>query len=217
MPDLNLLDEGGMEESSVATAPAKSKSGGGGGAMKWVIIIVLAVVVVGGGGYFAKKKGIWPFKKKAPVVTEVPEDQYATEGQQQPLQEQISAADTSQVALLETAPVETKEEQPKKESSTKTSAAADETSPMGKSLSEMTGDYTIQVISYHQKMDANDAKSSLEIAGYPAYVEKIAVKGGDRYLVRIGRYGSKKEAHSAVQSFGAQLRSSYTIEKVHKK
>jgi cell division protein FtsN len=214
MPDLNLLDEGGMEEESSA-APAKSKSaGGGGGTMKWVIIIVLIVAILGGYGFFAKKKGIWPFKKKAPVVTEVLEDQYPAEGQQQPLQDQYAAVDTSQVALLETAPVEEKKEEPKLE---KKEMAREETESVGAKLSEMKGAYTVQVASYRLKTNATESKSNLEIAGYPAFIEKISVKGGERFVVRIGRYESRKEAQAAVKKFGAQLRWDHTIEKVRMK
>ena len=224
MPDLNLLDEGGMEEEAAPSpAPSKARSGGGGGAMKWVIIIVLAVVVLGGGGYFAKSKGMWPFKKKAPVVTEVPEDQYPAEGQQQPTDAQLTAADTSQVALLETPAVEEKKEAPKepakedKKEAAPKEPAEEPAGMTGTKLSEMTGNYTVQVVSYHLKKDASDTRGNLELAGYPAYVERIAVKDGERFTVRIGKYESVKAAESAVKSYGAQLRASYTIEKVKKK
>jgi cell division septation protein DedD len=216
MPDLNLLDEGGMEEESSAAAPAKPKGrgGSGGGAMKWVVIILVLVMVLGAGGFFAKQKGIWPFKKKAPAVTEVIEDQYPAEGQQQPKQDQYSALDTSQVALLETAPVEEKKEEPK---APKKEQATAESESVEAKLSEMKGAYTVQVASYRLKSNATESKSNLEIAGYPAFIDKISVKGGERYVVRIGRYESRKEAQAAAKNFGAQLRWDHTIEKIRMK
>ena len=84
-------------------------------------------------------------------------------------------------------------------------------------LSEMKGEFTIQVIAYREKSKANETAKNLEFSGYPSFVEKIPMKGGDWYTVRIGRYTSRVEAKKAVQSFAEQLQSHYVIDKVRQK
>jgi septal ring-binding cell division protein DamX len=83
-------------------------------------------------------------------------------------------------------------------------------------LSEMSGEFTIQVIAYREKKSAEETAKNLEISGYPSFVEKIPMKGGEWYTVRIGRYASRDEAKRAVESFAEQLRAHYVIDKVRK-
>jgi cell division protein FtsN len=84
-------------------------------------------------------------------------------------------------------------------------------------LGEMKGEFTVQVIAYREKSRAEETAKNLEFSGYPSFVERIPMKGGDWYTVRIGRYSSRDEAKKAVLSFGEQLQANYVIDKVRLK
>jgi cell division septation protein DedD len=221
MPDLNLIDEGGFDEAPAPAAPpAKkkiSKVGSGGGGGTKVLIIFLVLILAGGGVYFLNQRGIiklWG-KGKAPVAQiqdefgQVPVDQPAQEPTQEPQQQ----TDTSNLALVETAPVEENAELPK-ETVKKEEAAEPESASK---LSEMSGEYTVQVIAYREKSKAVETSKNLEYAGYPSFVEKIPMKGGDWYTVRIGKYPSREDAQKAVENFAAQLQAHYVIDKIRNK
>ncbi len=210
MPDLNLMDEGGFEESQTpAAAPAPRRSGGGGGGMMKIILIVVAVAVVLGGLWFVNSKG-WvkiPFlKKKEPVVAQITEEEYPEQTTEQ------MPMDTADVSLLETTPVEEtksatqpdmKTEQPKE--------MAAMTSPK---LTDMSGKYTIQVFALHDKKNAEEIVSRLNDGGYPAYLDEAQMKDAMWYTVRIGKYTSRTDAKKAVETFALELRSSYFIDRV---
>ncbi|MBI4428231.1 MAG: SPOR domain-containing protein [Ignavibacteriales bacterium] len=219
MPDLNLMDEGGFEEAQTPVpAPTKKGGGGGGGVMK-IVIIVVVLAVVGGGLWFANNKG-WvkvPFlSKKQPVVAQIQE-----EYPQQP--DDLFAADTADVSLLETPPVEepkgkavdAKKPPVKTGTPAEKSAASSEIAAMtSQQLSEMSGKYTIQVFALHDKKNAEDVVARLSEAGYPAYVEEIPMKDAMWYTVRIGKYPSRVDARKAVETFALELRSNYFIGRV---
>jgi cell division protein FtsN len=229
MPDLNLIDEGGFEDVPEApvTSPAKKavKSSGGGGGNKIILIVVL-VCILAGGVYFLNQRGIvklWG-KKKQPIA-QIQEEQFPPETSQ-PAQVE-KQADTNEVALLDTAPPEEKAEAGtgsenvkgpggKSKALKKKSEPVMETEASSK-LSEMKGEFTVQVITYSEKSSAIETAKNLEFAGYPSFVEKIPMKGGDWYTVRIGRYATRDEAKKAVKSFAEQLQESYVIDKVRSK
>jgi cell division septation protein DedD len=223
MPDLNLIDEGGFDEAPVPVAPpakkkiSKGGSGGGGGGTKFLIIFFV-LILVGGAVYVLNQRGIiklWGQKKAQ--VAQMQEEPFQQEPIDQPAQEPTQApqqqTDTSHVALVETAPVEEKAEPPK-ETVEKEEVA--ETESVSK-LSEMSGEFTVQVIAYHEKSKAVETSKNLEYAGYPSFVEKVPMKGGDWYTVRIGKYPSRKDAQKAVKNFAAQLQAHYVIDKIRKK
>ena len=219
MPDLNLIDEGSLEETPAPPAPVARRGGGGGGS-RGVIIVVVLIIVLGGGGFFLYKKGIFPFKKKPVPVTQVQEEQVPPEPADQNMaQQEQAAADTSAVSLVETTPIVEKGSA-KKGSDMK--GMKPESAPSGSEslsgsagkLSEMKGNYTIQVVAFHEQKKAEEIVQNLEDADYPAFVEKVPLKEGDWYTVRIGRYPTAKEARNAVKTFGSQLQSSYFIDRV---
>jgi septal ring-binding cell division protein DamX len=236
MPDLNLIDEGGFED--VPEAPAappakKSVKGGGGGGGKTILLVVLCLVLVGGVVFFLNQRGIiklWG-KKPQPIV-QVQEEQFPQEPAPQSAEAQ-KPADTSEVALLDTAPVEEKVEAPKpepvKEPEVKATEPGAKKTKAGKKgeavvetgsaskLNEMKGEFTVQVIAYREKSKAEETAKNLEFSGYPSFVEKIPMKGGDWFTVRIGRYASRDDAKKAVLSFAEQLQAHYVIDKVRSK
>jgi cell division septation protein DedD len=220
MPDLNLIDEGGFDEAPAPVAPpAKkkiSKSSGGGGGSKIILLVVVLLLIVGGTVFYLNQRGIiklWG-KKKA-QVTQMQEEPFQQEPIEQPQQQQPQQqqADTSHVALVETAPVEEKVEPPKETVEKKESVESESSSK----LSEMSGEFTVQVIAYREKSHAVETSKNLEYAGYPSFVEKVPMKGGDWYTVRIGKYPSREDAQKAVKNFAAQLQAHYVIDKIRNK
>jgi len=232
MPDLNLIDEGGFEDVPEAPAapPAKKsvkRSGGGGG--KTLLFVALGLCLLAGGVYFLNHRGIIKlWGKKHPTVVQVQEEQFPPETvPQQPAQAQ-KLADTNEVALLDTGSVEENAEPGKQAEAVKEPAHAKKSRAVKKNeavvetespskLGEMKGEFTVQVIAYREKSRAEETAKNLEFSGYPSFVEKIPMKGGDWYTVRIGRYLSRDEAKKAVQSFGEQLQAHYVIDKIRSK
>ena len=246
MPDLNLIDEGGFDDvpeapvTPTAKKSVKSSGGGGGGGGKTILIVAVCLCLVAAAAYFLNHRGIiklWG-KKQQPIV-KMEEEQFPPETASQPAQVQ-KQADTNEVALLDTAPVEenvasgkqpeavkepeaVSEPKPttaappaKKSKSVKKKETVIETESSSK-LSEMKGEFTVQVIAYREKVRAEETAKNLEFSGYPSFVEKITMKGGDWYTVRIGRYASRDDAKKAVQSFAEQLQAHYVIDKVRLK
>jgi cell division septation protein DedD len=227
MPDLNLIDEGGFDEAPVPVAPpAKkkiNKSGGGGGGSKIMIFVLVFVIILGACVYILNQRGIIKlWGKKKTQIAQIQEEPFQQEPIEQAAPEQGTPGqvaepqqqpDTSQVALLETSPVEEKAEPPKE---TKMQEEVAEPEPASK-LSEMKGEFTVQVIAYREKSKAAETSKNLEYAGYPSFVEKVPMKGGDWYTVRIGKYPTREDAQKAVKNFAAQLQTHYVIDKIRNK
>ncbi|MGD1045499.1 MAG: SPOR domain-containing protein [Bacteroidota bacterium] len=240
MPDLNLIDEGGFEEAPEApeapvAPPAKKsvkKSSGGSG--KIILLLVVFLCIAAAGVYFLNQRGIIKiWGKKHQPIAQVQEEPFPQESTAQPAETQ-KQADTNEVALLDTAPIQEKAEAGKQSESVKepeakaTEPTAKKSKALKKSeavietessskLSEMKGEFTIQVIAYREKSRADETAKNLEFSGYPSFVERIPMKGGDWYTVRIGRYSSRDEAKKAVLSFAEQLQTHYVIDKVRLK
>lgn len=191
MPDLNLQDEGSLDnvESSgelgdvTSTEEAPVKSGGG---MGKILLVVLAVlIVVGGGGFLLDKLGvihIFGGKKAAPSVVQL----------EQPAETVTPRGDTAQAQMIETPPVEEKGKAPaggeraaakqpaaKPAAKEKPQAPAKEMPAAAKSekLEEMKGEYTVQVSAWRDKETAQEMVKRLGEAGYPAFVEERDIKG----------------------------------------
>jgi cell division protein FtsN len=222
MPDLNLIDEGGIEETPAPSAPMPSrrKGGGGGGSLNKILLTVLVLLIIGTAAFYQYKKGKFPFAKKKAVPTQVEEQPY-TEPQPMAANEVTQPGaqkpqDTTSVSLLETPPVEGTSK--KTEAKTEQPAGGDqktmsESAPMQK-LSDMQGNYTVQVSAFREKKQADEIVSRLADGGYPAFVEEIPMKGINWYTVRIGRYASRQDAKKAVTDFALELRSNYWIDRV---
>lgn len=225
MPDLNLIDEGGIEESTTPSAPMPPRRGGGGGSLNKILMAVLVLLVVGTALFYLYKKGKFPFKKKAPV-TVVQEEPFQEPEQQQPMavnqnpqQPVVQPQDTASVPLLETPPVEDVTKKPDSKL-VKTSGAPVKGSIAPSStqkLTDMQGNFTVQVSAFREKKQADVIVSRLEDAGYPAFVETIPMKGASWYTVRIGHYPTRNDAKKAVADFALELRSNYWIDRVRSK
>jgi cell division septation protein DedD len=222
MPDLNLQDEGSWENlGGSAEHPGRptmprEEPARKGGAMR-TIVVVLAILIVGGGGAFLLDKlgviHIMGKLKPAPSVVQL-QDQEAsqTEATTQP-------SDAGQTQMIETPPVDQKGGTADEKSAAKKGTkekpqqpvnAMPAPTPSGK-LQEMKGEYTIQVSAWRDKEVAQEIVKRLEGAGYPAYQEELAYKGGTWHTVRVGRYASRKDAETALQSFAEELKTSCWI------
>jgi septal ring-binding cell division protein DamX len=220
MPDLNLIDDDSSGEESLASESAapKSKGGGGGGStLRMVIILSLVVLIISGLLYVLNSRGIvhlWG--KKPQTVVQVPDEQYPPDQYndetfaEQPADTMASAEGAEDMALLETTPIE-------EGAQADAAPAGDAPKEESTGLKDMKGDYTIQVVAFREKEKADDVLQNLEIAGYPAFVEKVPMKGGDWFTVRIGRYPTRQEAKTAVSTFAEQIRSNYVIDRVRSK
>jgi cell division septation protein DedD len=231
MPDLNLQEEGSLDnldnsgdlgETTEPTEEAPAKKGGG---MGMILVIVLVVALLGGGAFVLNKLGVvhlWG-KKPAPAVVQLPEEQPA---------EQVTAqnTETNQAQMIETPPVDEKakasasgqkgESKAATKSSGKTAAmqpAKEMPAPAAANVGDMKGDFTVQVSAWREKTTADEMVKRLSDAGYPAFVEGREYKDGMWYTVRVGHYGSRKEAESAVQNFAEELKTSFWIDKVKTK
>jgi len=228
MPDINLQDEGSMDnldssteqgEDVVSSGDETPKKSGG---ITTILIVVLAVVIVGGGGAFLLDKlgvvNIFGKKKPAPAVAQL-------QDQTTPTDVAPAQGGTEQNQMIETPPVDEKGKAPaggKKaddKAARKTDAAVKAMPAPASSgnLQEMKGEYTIQVSAWRDKEIAAEITKRLADAGYPAFVEDREFKGGTWYTVRVGRYASRKDAESAVQNFAEELKSNYWIDKARAK
>jgi cell division septation protein DedD len=219
MPDLNLIDDEPAGEESLVSESAQpaAKGGGGGGSLRLVIILSLTVLIIAGLLYVLNSRGIvhlWG--KKQQTVVQVPDEQYPPDQfndeafAEQPVDTMAAGEVADDMALLEATPIE-------EGAPAETTPAAAEPKADANALKDMKGDYTIQVVAFREKGKADDVLQNLEIAGYPAFVEKVPMKGGDWYTVRIGRYPSRQDAKVAVASFAEQIRSNYVIDRVRSK
>jgi cell division septation protein DedD len=221
MPDLNLQDEEGSLDNLESSAgeeaapteeegEAKPKS-----SALMVIVVVLAVVIVGAGGvYLLNRLGViklWG-KKAAPDVVQMQQEPTSAE------QQAGTAQDTTGVSMIETPPLGVAKKPGGKTTKTavKPSQPAKEmpVSAGAPKLGEMKGEYTVQVSAWRDKETADEMVKRLEEAGYPAFVEDRPYKDGTWFTVRVGRYGSRKDAQLAVESFALELKSSYWIDRV---
>jgi len=213
MPNLNLIDEEGGEESleTVAAPVRRRGGGGGGGGVAKILVVVLILVLVVAGVFLLNKYGIvklWG-KKAAPTAAVTQTEPFPAE----PFQQPQATPDTSQMAagsgidFVETPPIE---EQPKAEGA----QLGEGMLIAGAKLADMKGNYTIQVSAWKDKATADKYVKMLEDAGYPAYVAARDLKGSTWYTVRIGRYPTIKDARNAVQDFALEIRSHYWIDRV---
>ncbi|OGU70477.1 MAG: hypothetical protein A3G43_03260 [Ignavibacteria bacterium RIFCSPLOWO2_12_FULL_56_21] len=223
MPDLNLIDdEGGVEDDGGAVSAAPMRGGGGGGGGRIIIILFLVVLILAGAVYVLNSRGIIKLWGKKPTVMTVeeplPENAYDEQMYaEQPMDSTMQGGEgqTGDVAMLETPPLDERAGAPAATKKIEKAGADGEMPGLASGdLAAMKGDYTIQVVAFREAEKAQDIKGNLEIAGYPAFVEKVPMKGGDWYTVRIGRYPSRDDAKEAVKTFAEQIRSNYVIDKI---
>jgi len=204
MPRLNLKDDS-LEseeplESDQSTAPPPTLrdvgGGGGGKGMSTILLVVLILLVLAAAAFALNYFGVvhlWG--KKAPEVTEaipepdLPMPETTTEGETAP-PEDASLAPAATIpepaASPEVSPPVTA--QPRATTPSRPAATAP---PTGEGM------FTVQVSSWETRAKADEEAAKLSAAGYSAYVQEGSVAGEVWYRVRVGRYGSMREAQEA--------------------
>jgi septal ring-binding cell division protein DamX len=239
MPKLNLRDDGFEEESnpldsdqSVAPPPTLREVGvsGGGGKSSTLLTVILLIVVVGGGVFalnYFKVIHLWG-KRTPKVQTEALTDQLPT-----PDQTAAGANSTDQGSTAAPAPdASTPTPEPSLEPSastptpttstpvptTKPSRRADATPPATFTPPPSgSGNFTVQVSSWTSKDMAEKEASRLNTAGMSAFVEDAVIAGENWYRVRVGRYGSSKEAKEAADQLAKSMEGQIWVAKVSAK
>jgi cell division protein FtsN len=77
-----------------------------------------------------------------------------------------------------------------------------------------SGNYTVQVSSWLSKSMAEKEASRLSAAGMSAFVEDAVIAGENWYRVRVGRYGSSKEAKDAAGQLSHSLEGRIWVAKI---
>lgn len=193
MPRLNLKDDslegdGGFQESGSGsgTPPLRDVGSGGGGGLSPIVLILLIIAVLGLGVFALNHFGVihlWG-KKAVQVAEAFPE----------PTIPEPTATEGGDAGAALPPPAGTTEQAPAIAPPAGTSTAPEATAPapMG------TGDFTIQVSSWTSRAKAEAEAARLGAAGHASFVEEGAVAGTTWFRVRVGRYGSEKEAKAAI-------------------
>lgn len=210
MPRLNLKDDSLESEPEpldsdrpVAPPPTLRDVGGdgGGGGMSTLLIVILILVILGGGVFalnYFKVIHLWGGSSASEISEALPEPELATaeggelqSGQTPP--EDASLAPATSIPEPSPAPATSTpatEEKPVKSKSSRAAAATEP--PSG------TGMYTVQVSSWMSRVKADEEVGKLATAGFSAYVQEATVGGETWYRVRVGRFGSVREAREVI-------------------
>jgi cell division protein FtsN len=168
------------------------------------VLLIALIVLVLGLGVFALNyfNVIHLWGKKPAVMTEaaipeptIPEPEVTPPDQQQPQQEPVTSP--------EVAPPPTTAPAPKASAPPKVSLP-----PSG------SGEYTVQVSSWASSQKAEVEAARLTSAGYTAFVEDGVVAGRTWYRVRVGRYGTEREAAEAVRALQPGMESDIWVARV---
>lgn len=238
MPKLNLRDDGFEEDSNsldsdqhVAAPPTLREVGGpgGGGSGMSTLMSILLIIAVVGLGVFALNyfKVIHLWGKKAVKIAEVSD--------QLPLPEAVLPAGQGEIAPATTE--ETPTIQPNLEPSIADPGANPSTGPATSKTPRTTGpstkttpepvkkfvpppssgsgEYTVQVSSWTSKGMAEKEASRLSAAGMSAFVEDAVIAGENWYRVRVGRYGSSKEAKDAADQLSQSVEGRVWVAKLN--
>ncbi len=240
MPKLNLRDDGFEEESnpldsdqSVAPPPTLREvgvSGGGGKSSTLLTAILLLVVVVGGVFVLNYFKVIHLWGKRTPKIsTEAFTDQLpapeaaataanATDQGAAPAASDATPAPTPEPSLepSATAPstpipsTSTPAPAPSRATHKREAASAQTFTPPPSG----SGNFTVQVSSWTSKDMADKEASRLSAAGMSAFVEDAVIAGENWYRVRVGRYGSSKEAKDAADQLAKSMEGQIWVARV---
>ena len=225
MPKLNLRDDGFEEDSnpldsdqSISPPPTLREVGvssGGGGKTSTLLTVVLVIAALAMGvfalNYF---KVIHLWGKKAPKVA-IEQDLPLPEAPMTSTDQGSMPAPSGDVTpspepSLEATPAIGNATSPSPAAKrTKTAAPASFTPPPTGS-----GDYTVQVSSWTSKAMAEKEASRLSAAGMSAFVEDAVIAGENWYRVRVGRYGSSREAKDAADQLAKSLDGRIWVAKV---
>jgi cell division protein FtsN len=229
MPKLNLRDDGFEEESnpldsdqSVAPPPTLREVGVSGGGNSSTVLTILLLVAVVAGGVFALNyfKVIHLWGKRTPKVTteaiteQLPSPETIAPGTNttdqgstapandvtptpEPSLEPAAGATPAPATTAPATPVPT----PTRSTHKSDAGQARKFTPPPSG----SGSFTVQVSSWTSKDMAEKEASRLSSAGMSAFVEDAVIAGENWYRVRVGRYGSSREAKEAADQLAKSV------------
>ncbi len=222
MPRLNLQDEEegaglppGPPEEGPITPPPTLRDVGPGGERKapWLAIVIILLVLGGAVVSLNYFHVIHLWGKKPPRVVEQIPEPAPSEMSATPEQTNPPATVAEQTPLPNVTPGKGKETpaQPTgKEGKKKGSAVAEAqpgappVAPPATTAPSGAGKYTIQVSSWKSHGKANREAQQLSSAGFDAYVMTGTVSGEEWNRVRVGRFGTMRDARDVISKLQAQ-------------
>ncbi len=228
MPNLNL--KAGTPAPMAGVRPSGKPGGDGTGGKKIAglpstVVFILAAVILLGGGYFVlNKAGIIGKKKVAAVVVAPPPAVVEDTAKSQP-----SASESEGLVEFKEKPAFGAEKKADAKTGIKSNASVMGANAAGKSRAMLTsstlpkipmtsnGRYSVQVSSWSSEQKAKIEADVMTRAGFPAFVEKAEVKGGEkRFRVYVGRYESDKAAKSSAERIAHMLEGGYWVVRLEK-
>jgi cell division septation protein DedD len=219
MPNLNL--KAGAPAPMAGVRPSGRPGGDGSGGKKIAglpmpVVIVLGVAILLGGVYFGlNKAGIIGKKKAVPVVVAPPsavaEDTAAATA--------VVPENEGLVEFKEKPALGTEKKTASKIGAklTAVSSSSLSSNAVPKIPMSANGRYTVQVSSWSSEQKAKIEADVLTRAGFPAFVEKANVGGGEkRYRVYVGRYDSDKAARGSAEKIAHMLEGGYWVVRLSK-
>ncbi|GEM_PF-1628405 len=221
MPNLNL--KAGAPAPMTGVRPTGRPGGDGSGGKKIaglpapVAVILLVVILLGGGYYGLNKAGIIGKKKAAPVVVAPPpavtEDTAA-----------VAAAVPENEGLVEfkDKPAMGSEKKAPSKSGAKSASPSANTASLSmnavpKIPMSANGRFSVQVSSWSSEQKAKIEADVMTRAGFPAFVERANVGGGEkRFRVYVGRYDSDKAARGSAEKIAHMLEGGYWVVRLSK-
>lgn len=235
MPKLNLRDDGFEEDSNpldsdqpVSPPPTLREVGaGGGGGKSSTLLTALLVVALLGGGVFAlnyfKVIHLWGKKPvKVSFDTELPMPDQPVASTNTDLgtnptpggEEQQTTPEPSLDPSTVPSQPATQPEATQPHTQTTSPKPSREPAPTFTPPPSGSGSYTVQVSSWISKSMAEKEASRLSSAGMSAFVEDAVIAGENWYRVRVGRYGSSKEAKDAASQLSQSLEGHIWVAKI---
>lgn len=220
MPRLNLKDDslegesGPLDSDKDLPAPPTLRDVGGGGGRSSPLLLIVLIVIAIGAGVFALNyfKVIHLWGKKVVKVAEVfPEAGTSTGAESSTDMGAAVAPETAQPA---TEPLPEPGVAPPTAPEPASTSAPSQKAPKAMPPPAGSGSYTLQVSSWTSKTKADEEASKMSAAGYSAFVEDAVVAGENWYRVRVGRYGSTKEAEEAAAGIQKMVESVIWVAKV---
>jgi cell division septation protein DedD len=239
MPKLNLRDDGFEEESNpldsdqtVAPPPTLREVGvsGGGGKSSTLLTVLLLVAVVAGGVFalnYFKVIHLWG-KRTPKISSEVLSDQLpppetppaggnATDQGSTPTANDLTPTPEPNLEpAATTTPASTTPASTTPIPTPSRSTHKTEPAPVQKFTPPPSGsgNYTVQVSSWTSKDMAEKEASRLSAAGMSAFVEDAVIAGENWYRVRVGRYGSSREAKEAADQLAKSMEGQIWVARV---
>jgi len=224
MPNLNLKAGAPAPMAGVRMTGKPGGEGPGGkkiaGLPTPVVILLVAVILLGGGYFALNKAGIIGKKKAVPVIvappptvaedtakatTAAPESEGLVEFKETPAMGAEKKAGLKPAA--KSAPTV----------ASAMNASALTATAVPKIPMSASGRYSVQVSSWSTEQKAKIEADVMTRAGFPAFVEKANVRGGEkRFRVYVGRYDTDKAARGSAEKIAHMLEGGYWVVRLSK-